>query len=251
MNKKQNIILSFLTLLTFGTMCCVVAAQEAEKTETGSAVTSEEQKSPNSDGTTQRLNSNATASDPLQTYYSGVLGGAHDFSDRMAGSGDACKACHVPHINALRPKIADLNKDADAKAAPEPNFEMFRIPGQRRIFAPDAYTPGPSSLVCMGCHDGTVATSTFGSSHAMLAGVREGFQVPDDFVWRDHPIGVKYPAANRDYHPTSHVEARGIPLPDGRIECISCHDPHNRAGLPAMLATENRRSALCLTCHKK
>jgi predicted CXXCH cytochrome family protein len=42
-----------------------------------------------------------------------------------------------------------------------------------------------------------------------------------------------------------------VRLPDGRVECVSCHDPHNQSGTQAMLAVSNRRSALCLTCHVK
>ena len=42
-----------------------------------------------------------------------------------------------------------------------------------------------------------------------------------------------------------------VTLPGGRVECISCHDPHNAAGEANMLVTSNARSALCLTCHDK
>jgi predicted CXXCH cytochrome family protein len=42
-----------------------------------------------------------------------------------------------------------------------------------------------------------------------------------------------------------------VRLPDGRIECVSCHDPHNTAGIDKLLVMSNRRSALCLTCHIK
>jgi predicted CXXCH cytochrome family protein len=128
---------------------------------------------------------------------------------------------------------------------------MFRIGGQRRVFQPDRYMPGPTSLLCLGCHDGTIATSTMGTSHALLAGIREGFRVPDGFVWRDHPIGVLYPQGRLDYHPQAFVEKQGIRLPEGRMECISCHDPHNTCDIDALLVMSNRRSALCLTCHIK
>ena len=40
-------------------------------------------------------------------------------------------------------------------------------------------------------------------------------------------------------------------LPDGRVECISCHDHHEEEGLPHLLVISNKRSALCLTCHAK
>ncbi len=86
----------------------------------------------------------------------------------------------------------------------------------------------------------------------MLAGVREGFELPDGFVWRDHPIGVSYPAGRRGFRPMAFVQAEGkIRLPQGRIECVSCHDPHNASGAAKMLVMSNRRSALCLSCHIK
>ncbi len=169
----------------------------------------------------------------------GVVGGPHDFS---ALGGSACSACHIPHIQAVVPTTQPTST--------QPAVEMYRIPGQRRVFVPGRYTPGPTSLICLGCHDGTVAMSTIGSSHALLAGVRQGFAVPEGFVWRDHPIGVLYPAAPHDYRPEAFV-VKKLPLPEGRIECISCHDPHNVAGVKKMLRMSNAKSALCLTCHIK
>lgn len=211
-------------------------------------------------------------------YHSTLVGSPHDFSDRLGGPADVCKACHVPHVQALRPLATraggtEENPAEEAAAAGsedaanpsvadgvagdgsdeslQPSFESYRIPGQRKVFQTSSYSPGPSSLVCLGCHDGTVATSTIGSSHAMLAGVRAGFEVPDDFVWRDHPIGIEYPRGDPDYRPRSHVLGESVPLPDGHVECVSCHEPHNRTQLPKMLTKSNSRSALCLTCHVK
>jgi len=184
----------------------------------------------------------------LSEYRSSLIGSKHDFSEVLGTAGTACSGCHVPHMMAIRPATQPAGIPT---TLPSP-VEIYRIAGQRRVFATDRFTPGPTSLVCMGCHDGTVATSTMGSGHAMLAGVREGFSVPSDFVWRDHPIGVRYPANNRDYRPESIVTAGGkIRLPDGYVECISCHEPHNRAGVKGMLVMSNRRSALCLSCHIK
>ncbi len=181
-------------------------------------------------------------SELLDGYTRGVTGSAHDFSDPARGGGGACNACHVPHIQSLRPTTQPTT---------QPSFEMYRIPEQRQVFVPGRFTPGPTSLICLGCHDGTVATSTVGSSHALLAGVREGFGLPEGVAWRDHPIGVPYSNDRREFRPESFVRRRGIALPDGRIECISCHDPHNAAGVPGMLVMSNRRSALCLACHVK
>lgn len=168
---------------------------------------------------------------------------AHDFSDFQDGTLGSCGACHVPHVQGVRTLPERVN-DAD--------LELYRIKGQREVFVPNQYTPGPTSLVCLGCHDGTVATSAIGSSHALLAGVREGFEINGGIGGRDHPIGIRYPSNRKDYRTEAFIAAKGkIRLPEGRVECISCHDPHNSTGEPKMLVMSNRRSALCLSCHIK
>ncbi len=181
------------------------------------------------------------------SFTQGVVGGPHDFSERTGDPGSACSACHVPHVQRVRA----TTQPATEQGVVEPAVELYRIQGQRQVFVPGRYAPGPTSLICLGCHDGTVAKSTIGSAHAMLAGVREGFSVPDGFVWRDHPIGVPYPRGDREYRPVSFATANGVRLPEGRIECVSCHDPHNTSGADHMLVMSNRRSALCLSCHIK
>jgi len=52
----------------------------------------------------------------------------------------------------------------------------------------------------------------------------------------EHKVGVKSPA-----------KANGLPLADGKMTCITCHDPHSQA--PSML----RRSGeeVCISCHNK
>ncbi|MBN2563192.1 MAG: cytochrome c3 family protein [Phycisphaerae bacterium] len=174
----------------------------------------------------------------------GVAGSPHDFSDPHAEFSNACTACHVPHMQAVRP--------AGEAGAAGPALKMIPVSGQRRVYATDRYAPGPTSLICLACHDGTVGTSAIGSAHAVLAGVREGFGTPGGDGLRDHPIGVRYPANPRKFRPQAIVEAEGlIRLPDGRLECVSCHDPHNTSGTKKMLVMPNKRSRLCLSCHVK
>lgn len=245
----------------------------------GAAVPSQEAK-PGGDAVDERSSGAQTLPEIRQATH-GVIGGPHDFTSATGRARDACAACHVPHVLGVRPVTgagrasteADAGSANQAEATSAPSdakeerarfageaeaaarqaiLEMYRITGQSPAHEPNRFTPGATSLICLGCHDGTVASSTIGTAHAMLAGVREGFEVPDGFVWRDHPIGVPYPQRERGYVPRSRVEADGrIRLPEGRVECVSCHDPHNAAGEPYLLAMSNRRSALCLACHEK
>ena len=184
-------------------------------------------------------------------YVRGTVGGVHDFSRLGAEQAVVCNTCHIPHVQGVR-AVKPGGSRAAGGGLDDPRLELYRIQGQRQTFEPGRYTPGPTSLICLGCHDGTLARSTIGSAHAMLAGVRAGFAVPDGFVWRDHPIGVPYPRGDRAYKPLSQLQTGGgLRLPEGRIECVTCHDPHNQAGIDKLLAKSNRRSALCLTCHVK
>lgn len=176
--------------------------------------------------------------------FAGIEGSKHDFSKQPWSGGDLCGACHVPH------------REKPPTAAPlwDPQADLNRVFGTP---LGDAGNAGSGTLSCLRCHDGTIARDSFGTAvkrrrdarfryvnHPGLfkAGIQTG----------DHPVGVDYPRLEDDYRPISTVTAGdSVVLPGGRVECISCHDPHNLADLPYMLVTSNARSALCLTCHKK
>jgi len=172
----------------------------------------------------------------------GVIGSVHDFSRFTQRPTDACSACHVPHIQGVQ-----VEKGPGGRAL----LDLYRIEGQRQVFIPGRYMPGPTSVICLSCHNGTVADSTISTAHGLLFNERLGFDEPDEFAFRDHPIGIPYPADPKEYRPATFVQKQGVVLPEGRIECISCHDPHNEKGVDDLLVMSNRRSALCLTCHKK
>jgi predicted CXXCH cytochrome family protein len=170
----------------------------------------------------------------------GIEGSKHDLSNMAWSNGDTCGACHSPH-NEAPPKAAPLwNASADLS----------------RTFGTaigDPVAPGSGTRTCIRCHDGTIALDT-------IAGVNR-----DRFVNKqhlglfktghgrtDHPVGMKYPQFDKGFRPMNSVLAQGgVHLPDGRVECISCHDPHNQSGIPGMLVMSNYRSSLCLTCHRK
>lgn len=107
--------------------------------------------------------------------------------------------------------------------------------------------PEQSSTACLSCHDGSVGsnvTHTLGRGEG-LAG--RGFQLGRlgehsiDIDYRDaytRPASRLRPAATLD---------RTIRLPQGRVQCTSCHDL--RSDRPARLVMSNERSALCLSCH--
>lgn len=174
--------------------------------------------------------------------WAGLEGSKHDFSREEWSGGELCSACHTPH------------REAPPKAAPlwNPNADLTRTFGTSKTRETSKAEPGSGTLFCLRCHDGTVASDAAPRAKASRPANR---QHPGAFTaghdTSEHPVGVPYPAFGKGYHPAPSVTAKGVPLPNGRVECVSCHDPHNEAGVEHMLVTSNARSALCLTCHKK
>ena len=178
--------------------------------------------------------------------WGGIKGSKHDFSDRPWSNGEACGACHTPH-RSQAPKAAPLwNPDADLT-------RRFGAVAASASAADKLVFPGNGTRMCLRCHDGTLAAPTFTDvKRDRFVNKRHPgiFRPAHDAT--DHPVGVVYPSFDRKYRPLTSVVAKGtVTLPDGRVECISCHDPHNAAGEANMLVTSNARSALCLTCHDK
>jgi predicted CXXCH cytochrome family protein len=81
---------------------------------------------------------------------------------------------------------------------------------------------------------------------------------PGTNLTNDHPIGFVYNAALATADgelatPVSdkQVDAAGlVRLFEGKLECSSCHEPHNNQ-YGAFLAMDNTDSALCRVCHLK
>lgn len=99
------------------------------------------------------------------------------------------------------------------------------------------------SVECLSCHDGVIAKMASG------ADVRAGnFQ--HSTIGLSHPVGVAYP---RPSLKNDFVDAAGLPpeirLFDGKVGCLSCHDPY--IGKKNFLVKGNKGSALCLACHRK
>lgn len=115
---------------------------------------------------------------------------------------------------------------------------------------------GASSSECLSCHDGTIASDGGATS---LGGVQRKSGVWDHQGRgqnyggaSSHPIGIDYKeAVRRD--PKGIVAMSSLPstilLPDGKVECVSCHNVYAREA--NLLSVSNSGSRLCLTCHKR
>lgn len=166
----------------------------------------------------------------------GIIGSKHDFTDSGRVARDLCLPCHTPHVTSREAPLITATQPAVVSGVPLGSDAQLNA----------------ASLVCLSCHDGVVAPDVYAGPHAMtwsdraVGGVRAGAS-----RLTSHPIGTLYPVARPDYNSPAAVSRDGrIRLPEGRVQCTTCHDPHNTERHHGMLVISNERSRLCLACHR-
>ncbi len=185
---------------------------------------------------------------PVSLVFAGILGSAHDFSDQLWAEGEVCQPCHTPH-------------NAETIQAPIWNHELsqatYTVYTSETMIA-TAGQPGINSLLCLSCHDGTVAVDSFGGNEGSN-------KIPSDDsahlgidLSNDHPLGINWEHKDANQlscskcHFTHNLGGTGeLPFFDGKVECASCHDVHNKENLANLLRISNTGSNLCLYCHPK
>lgn len=189
-----------------------------------------------------------------------MAGSKHDFLYRtdypglhaLAGN-EICRACHIPH-GAVKDRL--LQDFGDNWTAPA-GHDLFL----------------PQSVLCMGCHDGTIATPSGVDTH--MATPMKVDPAVDPHYWNDKlplsPYATEKPfvsdglkLAVQQTGPTGWTAvspvnpATQLPLYTGggdnapRMACTTCHDPHvenyNNLGVH-FLRSDQAYGDLCVTCH--
>jgi len=156
---------------------------------------------------------------------------------------EICIFCHTPHNST--PKAPLWNRNVNGRIYTlYTSSTMNAAPGQ----------PDGSSILCLSCHDGTIALGSVVSRTSpidmTLAMSTKGNLTTD--LSNDHPISFTY---NSDLA-TSDGQLKTPPLATARLDnnsklqCSSCHDPHKETNPKFLLAT-NQNSALCFLCHNR
>jgi predicted CXXCH cytochrome family protein len=192
----------------------------------------------------------------------GIEGSAHDLSGYGWTGGEICIVCHTPH-NANATLAAPLwNHEVTGVT----NYSMYDT--SPTLDATDIDQPGETSLLCLSCHDGTVAVDAFGGASGGDLTLDSGnpAYVGEDLS-NDHPIGFSYTTdlatgdgglfdpvttdAGIALNPGFIADALLFGAGNDQMECASCHDAHNAASVTGFLRKDNTGSDLCLTCHDK
>jgi predicted CXXCH cytochrome family protein len=125
--------------------------------------------------------------------------------------------------------------------------------------------PGGPSILCLSCHDGTVATNSSGVASPDLVNTGTAKFLGASYanlgtdLSNHHPIGFDWPTVDDEIAlATDNVTGAKVAMTindllwNDRMECTSCHDVHNTKNLgKAFTWVPDTQSALCLTCHKK
>lgn len=191
-----------------------------------------------------------------------ITGSAHDFSGEGWAQSQTCLPCHTPHggghviINGYEAGRL-WNHDL-----PELNQVYTTYDGDfTRDEALDSY-----SILCMGCHDGTIALDSFGGE--MGTHFLSGDALVGTDLTMQHPVGISavWPDPEPSYlhgratwenqtFGNSRMGKLRLMIVDGEersvVSCATCHEPHGRGGHDYLLRIDNTSSAMCLACHNK
>lgn len=166
---------------------------------------------------------------------------------KAVSESEICVFCHTPH-NAVPNRPLWNRSDPGLTYTPYSSSTAIALPGQ----------PTRSSILCLSCHDGTIAlgdTLSRTNTITMQGGVttmpsgpgRLGTDLSDD-----HPISFVYDSslASQRGQLVDPGTLTGPVKPDntGQMQCTSCHDPHDDT-FGKFLLVSNLGSTLCRTCH--
>ncbi len=166
--------------------------------------------------------------------------------------GEVCVYCHTPHGGQTSAPLWNRNFSTTT-------YQMYDANHSSTINMTVDPQPTGVSQACLSCHDGTVGLDVIVNvPNNYTGGAAVGTRMPagrftnlGTDLRNDHPISVLYDnTADTKFHTASELQAAGLQLYSGKVQCGSCHNPHTAANRP-FLRISNSGSALCLTCHIK
>jgi len=163
---------------------------------------------------------------------------------------EICIFCHTPHNSS--PRIPLWNR-------PDPNSGFTYTLYQSSTAQALPEQPDGSTILCLSCHDGTIALGHVLSREnpiefgAGLTTMPFGNSNLTTDLSDDHPVSFLYNSslAATDGELVDPVVLTGpVKLTGEKLQCTSCHNPHDNTNQDFLVVT-NQFSELCLYCHQK
>ncbi|HWQ03032.1 MAG TPA: cytochrome c3 family protein, partial [Candidatus Nitrosotenuis sp.] len=185
-----------------------------------------------------------------------VTESVHDLSPSGPGSvkgasGYACLFCHAPH-NVLDDQTPLWNHELSSQLYTPYSSSTYHQTGQQPLY-------GSTTKLCLSCHDGTIAPGqTVSSGFIPMSGAMRTTTILGSDLRSSHPVSIPAPFAdNGALNPRllAAPPSTGDPavqLPQDRLECTTCHEPHTPNLDPVVrkfLVRDNSQGQLCLVCH--
>ncbi len=161
---------------------------------------------------------------------------------------EVCIFCHTPHNSSPQKPLWN-------RQSPGLNYTLYNsstiqsAPGQ----------PDGSSILCLSCHDGTIALGSVLSRTEQIEMTGGISVMPDGHsnlttdLSDDHPVSFIYNVSlsSGDGELVDPTGLTGpVKLQGEKMQCTSCHNPHDNS-LPYFLVASRQYSDLCLYCHQK
>lgn len=166
---------------------------------------------------------------------------------KAATESETCVFCHTPHNAAPSGQL--WNRRTGTTYTPYASSTRKSAAGQ----------PNGASMLCLSCHDGTIALGEVlsrATTIPMAGGALSGNPLLGTDLRDDHPVSFVYDSAlvsarGELASPASLAPPSKVRLDaGGRLQCTACHDPHDDTN-GKFLVVANNASALCQTCHLK
>ncbi len=166
---------------------------------------------------------------------------------KATNESEICIFCHTPHNS--RPNAPLWNRnDPGTSYTLYMSSTMQAAPGQ----------PDGSSILCLSCHDGTVALGSVLNRPGPIAMATGTFMPSGNSnltsdLRNDHPISFIYnttvASSDGELKDPSAITPP-VDLQNGKMQCTSCHDPHIDLNTKFLVAS-TQNSVLCNSCHTK
>ncbi len=193
---------------------------------------------------------------PSIVWCQSIVNTKHNLS--VSGTGDIkatseseiCMFCHTPHFGNTKAPLWNRRQSGLTYTLynSSTSSTLHANPGQ----------PDGSSILCLSCHDGTIALGNVLSRPTEISFSRGVSTMPKGNtnlgkdLSNDHPISFEYTsslsAMDRQLKDPSGLKGP-VRLERNKMQCTSCHDPHKNLTRDFLVAT-TENSSLCLYCHQ-